>query len=105
MFDLNKTLRLWVFVATVSVAPPVFADEPYQGRLFDAHLHYSHQAWNVIDIESALRLLDGAGITSALTSSTPDEGTLKLMHKNKILEHLHHIRSIALRVVYSSLNF
>ena len=77
-----------MFVATVSVAPPVFADEPYQGRLFDAHLHYSHQAWNVIDIESALRLLDGVGITTALTSSTPDEGTLKLMHKKHPRVHI-----------------
>ena len=88
MFDLSKTSRLWLFLAIVSLASSVFADEPYQGRLFDAHVHYSHQTWDVIDTETALRLLDKVGITAALTSSTPDEGTLKLMHKKHTRVHI-----------------
>jgi hypothetical protein len=82
MLDIYKISRIWVFIAVVSVASSAFADEPYQGRIFDAHVHYSHQTWGVIDTEAALRLLDEVGITTVLTSSTPDEGTLKLMQKN-----------------------
>ena len=81
MLDIYKISRIWVFIAVVSVASSAFADEPYQGRIFDAHVHYSHQTWGVIDTEAALRLLDEVGITTVLTSSTPDEGTLKLMQK------------------------
>lgn len=88
MLDPRKTLWHWLFVAFVSLASSVFADEPYQGRLFDAHLHYSHQTWDVIDAEAALRLLDEAGIITALTSSTPDEGTLKLMREKHPRVHI-----------------
>ena len=88
VFDFCKTLWLCMFVAVVFMATSAFAGEPYQGRLFDAHVHYSHQTWDEIDAETALRLLDEAGIASALTSSTPDEGTLKLMHEKHSRVHI-----------------
>jgi hypothetical protein len=46
--------------------------------LFDAHLHYSSDAWSVYDADQALAILDRSGVRVALVSSTPDEGTLKL---------------------------
>jgi hypothetical protein len=51
-------------------APPV--------ELFDAHIHYSADAWDAYPVAEALAILDRAGIRRALVSSTPDEGTLKL---------------------------
>ncbi len=81
MFNLHKTMRFWVLAAVVSVSSPVFAAEPYQGRIFDGHLHYWQDAWDAVDAATALRLLDQAGVTEALTSSTPDEGTLKLVRE------------------------
>jgi hypothetical protein len=46
--------------------------------LFDAHIHYSSDAWSLFDVDQALEQLDRSGIRVALVSSTPDEGTLKL---------------------------
>lgn len=46
--------------------------------LFDAHIHYSHDAWKLYPPNKALEILDQAGITRALVSSTPDEGTVRL---------------------------
>lgn len=47
-------------------------------ELFDAHIHYSADAWDAYPVAEALAFLDRAGIRRALVSSTPDEGTLKL---------------------------
>lgn len=46
--------------------------------LFDAHVHYSSDAWAVLPPESAIAALDRAGVSRALVSSTPDDGTLRL---------------------------
>lgn len=46
--------------------------------LFDAHLHYSRDAWEEFSVPAILGTLDKAGIRRALVSSTPNEGTLKL---------------------------
>jgi hypothetical protein len=46
--------------------------------LFDAHLHYSAQAWPVYPPETVAKILDAAGVRSGLVSSAPDEGTFKL---------------------------
>ena len=52
----------------------------HQGDLpiFDAHLHYSRDAWDAYPPETALALLDQAGVYRALVSSTPDDGTVQL---------------------------
>ena len=46
--------------------------------LFDAHLHYSRDAWTQYPVSAILTTLDRAGIQRALFSSTPNEGTLRL---------------------------
>ena len=46
--------------------------------LFDAHLHYSHDAWERIPPPQALALLRQAGLKKAMVSSSSDEGTQKL---------------------------
>ncbi len=46
--------------------------------LFDAHLHYSRDAWAQYPVSAILATLDRAGIKRALVSSTPNEGTLRL---------------------------
>lgn len=46
--------------------------------LFDAHIHYSHDVWEHYSPRKALEILDQAGVTRALVSSTPDEGTVRL---------------------------
>jgi hypothetical protein len=46
--------------------------------IFDAHIHYSHDAWDVVPPRDAIALLRKAGVKRALVSSSNDEGTQKL---------------------------
>lgn len=46
--------------------------------IFDAHIHYSHDAWQAFPPKDAIRRLKAIGIKQALVSSTSDEGTQKL---------------------------
>ncbi|HLS85526.1 MAG TPA: amidohydrolase family protein, partial [Burkholderiales bacterium] len=46
--------------------------------IFDAHLHYSHDAWDVVPVEEVISILRKAGIKRALVSSSGDEGQQRL---------------------------
>jgi hypothetical protein len=46
--------------------------------IFDAHLHYSREAWTAYPVERVRALLDATGVRTALVSSAPDEGTFRL---------------------------
>lgn len=65
---------LLVFIGAVLCRSATGADLP----LFDAHLHYSGNAWSEFPPQAVVELLDRAGVKKALLSSTPIEGTLKL---------------------------
>ena len=81
---MNTFLKLtWygIFLCTgISVATAVAADETKVSHLpvFDAHIHYSHDVWQAIPPEDAIRRLREAGIKRALVSSSSDEGTQRL---------------------------
>ena len=47
--------------------------------IVDAHIHYSHDAWDVVPPKEAIALLRKAGVKRALVSSSNDEGTQKLL--------------------------
>jgi Amidohydrolase len=47
--------------------------------LVDAHIHYSHDAWDVVPPKEAVAILRRAGLKRALVSSSNDEGTQKLV--------------------------
>src|ERR1700704_6690993 len=65
-----------VLLSTGSLAAA--ADRP----LFDGHIHYSRPDWTVYSPDQVVAILDKAGITRALVSSTPDDGTLKLYDRD-----------------------
>jgi hypothetical protein len=46
--------------------------------IFDAHLHYSHDAWALVPPEQAIRILRQSGLKRALISSSGEEGQQKL---------------------------
>lgn len=46
--------------------------------IFDAHVHYSHDAWEVVPPKEAIALLRRAGVRRALVSSSNDDGNQKL---------------------------
>ena len=46
--------------------------------LFDAHIHYSHDAWELVPPKQAVQILRDAGLRGAFVSSSNDDGTQKL---------------------------
>ena len=46
--------------------------------IFDAHVHYSRDAWSAYGPQAVIGKLKAANVVWALVSSTPDDGTLKL---------------------------
>jgi len=47
--------------------------------IFDAHVHYSHDAWENLPPKDAVAILRKAGLKRALVSSSGDEGTQRLL--------------------------
>jgi len=47
--------------------------------IFDAHLHYSHDAWDVVPPAQAIAILRKAGVKRALISSSGDDGQQRLL--------------------------
>jgi hypothetical protein len=69
------TMRMLIGVLMALVASAGFtADLP----IFDAHVHYSHDAWESLPAKEAIALLRKAGVRRALVSSSNDEGTQRL---------------------------
>jgi hypothetical protein len=46
--------------------------------IFDAHMHYSHDAWELVPVEQVIAILRKAGVRRALISSSNDEGQQRL---------------------------
>jgi hypothetical protein len=46
--------------------------------IFDAHIHYSHDAWDQVPTNAVIALMRKAGLQSALVSSSNDDGTQRL---------------------------
>jgi len=59
-----------------TLTAPAAAQAPLP--IFDAHLHYSHDAWERLPPKEAVALLRQAGLKRAMVSSSSDEGTQML---------------------------
>src|ERR687893_429028 len=46
--------------------------------IFDAHLHYSHDAWELVPVPQAIEIMRKAGVKRALISSAGDDGQQRL---------------------------
>jgi hypothetical protein len=68
-------LRLLALLALLAVPSTGAAQLP----IVDAHIHYSHDAWEVVPPREAVAILRKAGVKRALVSSSNDEGTQKLL--------------------------
>jgi hypothetical protein len=69
-------LAVGALFATLFIAPGVEAAEL---PIFDAHIHYSHDAWDQLPPKDAIAILRKAGLTRAVVSSSGDEGTQRLV--------------------------
>ncbi len=63
-------------LSTVQAQSPSTAANPLP--LFDAHIHYSHDAWEVVPPADVIKLMRTAGLKRAMVSSSNDDGTQKL---------------------------
>ena len=64
-------------IAGLALAAPLAAagaDLP----IFDAHLHYSHDAWETLPPKDVIAILKKAGVRRALVSSSGDDGQQRL---------------------------
>src|SRR3970040_1404378 len=68
-------MRTWIAVFLIGMSPWANAQ---QLPIFDAHLHYSHDAWDVVPVQDVLAILRKAGVRRALVSSSGDDGQQRL---------------------------
>ena len=71
------TRLIVAFAAAAFYAAGVFAEDM---PIFDAHMHYSHDARETLPTSQAIALLRKAGVRRALVSSSDDEGTQRLLN-------------------------
>jgi len=71
-----KSMLWWLAGALALAAMPVPAAEL---PIFDAHVHYSHDAWELLPPKEAVAVLRKAGVKRALVSSSGDAGTQRLV--------------------------
>ncbi|MCX7274761.1 MAG: hypothetical protein NTV19_16680 [Burkholderiales bacterium] len=69
-------LTLAAVILATSAAGPAQAADPLP--IADAHIHYSHDAWDVVPTAEVIGLMRKAGLRLALVSSSDDEGTQRL---------------------------
>lgn len=69
------TMR-YAAVWLLTLAGSTWADD--RMPLFDAHIHYSHDAVELVPPKAAVEILRKAGLKKAMVSSSDDEGTQKL---------------------------
>jgi hypothetical protein len=65
-----------LFAALLVAAASAARAEPLP--IFDAHLHYSHDAWDLVPVQQAVAILRKAGLKRALVSSSGDDGQQRL---------------------------
>lgn len=74
---LRRLVGFIVLPALTCALPAAFAADA-KLPIFDAHIHYSHDAWDGTPPKAAIALLRKAGLKRAMVSSSSDEGTQKL---------------------------
>lgn len=73
--------RNWAFLSLVGACFCALTTAASAEKLpiFDAHIHYSHDAVEAVPPKEAARILRNAGVKRALVSSSDDDGTQKLL--------------------------
>lgn len=77
MKPLVRIAALAATLGVLSALPPASAADA-RLPIFDAHVHYSHDAWESTPPKAAIAILRKAGLKRAMVSSSSDEGTQKL---------------------------
>lgn len=72
----NHMRAIVLSLGLLAVALPASADQELP--IFDAHMHYSHDAWSVVPPAQVVDILKKAGVKRAMVSSSNNEGTRML---------------------------
>ena len=67
-------MRVLLFTAVLTTGFAWAQDLP----IIDAHMHYSHDAWESVPVQDVLAILRKAGVKRALVSSSGDDGQQRL---------------------------
>ena len=73
-----KYLGALLTILGTSLGISAAAAAPYEGPLFDAHLHYNVEAFDTYPLTDALGRLQRSGVRAAVANSRPNEGTRAL---------------------------
>ena len=77
--DRDRRRLIQGLAATPLVAAAPLHAQPAPLPIFDAHVHYSHDAVELVPPKQAAQILRDAGLKGVLVSSSDDEGTQKLL--------------------------
>ena len=80
MFGARQALVITLSLLSLAWTADLAAEAPLP--IFDAHVHYSQDAWSRFDSAAVTANMDQANVPRALVSSTPDDGTLRLHAKD-----------------------
>ena len=72
-------MRVLILLCALLVGSAARADQ--EMPIFDAHLHYSHDAWQLVPPQDFVDILKKANIRRAMVSSSNNEGTRMLQEK------------------------
>lgn len=72
-------MRYPLICLLLAILCPVATAAAAELPIFDAHVHYSHDAWESLPPKDAIAMLRKAGIKRALVSSSGDDGTQRLV--------------------------
>lgn len=69
-------MKTWILLALLGLlsSPATAAERP----LIDGHVHYSHDAWDMLPPKEAVQVLRDAGLKKVFVSSSSDDGTQML---------------------------
>jgi hypothetical protein len=70
-------MRRWVLLAAWALAAAARA-APYEGPLFDAHLHYNDEAHQPYPVAEAVARMQRAGVRAIVANSRPNDGSKAL---------------------------
>ncbi|MBX3522633.1 MAG: amidohydrolase family protein [Xanthobacteraceae bacterium] len=68
-----------LFCALLALSAPAMAEAPYDGPIFDAHLHYNWEPKPHYNLEEVFALLKRNNVKGILATSRPNTGTVALM--------------------------
>jgi Amidohydrolase len=70
--------RSFLLAAVLAAIGPGLVAAQEQRPLIDVHIHYSHDAWDMLPPPEAIKVLRQAGLKKAFVSSSSDDGTQML---------------------------